>query len=184
MSRKEKKIFINSILILIVILIILIISKTIINQINENKYAEKSVHDLSEVLSYTNSVMDVYSGDIPTYKISNQVSILLETYLPSIVDEIVGKSDSKLKEYFNSDSERIYTNIGINSEEEFIEFAKKITSKDNFKTVTYTENSYEKNGNTESIKFKVYYENGNELNFKLSIITDSDSNIVMKFQII
>lgn len=174
--------------ILLVILVVLIIILSIANYITKSKYKDRSVHDLSNILSFTNSLTDIYNGDVPSYKISSRVQMLFETYLPMISDEIVGKSDSELSKYFEKDSERIYLNTGIKNKQEFVEFAKGFQNLNctlsEFKELTYLENSYKNiNSGEESIQIKVKYKNNIELQYKVYIqkVNNDDCTIKLEY---
>jgi len=180
---KSQKIIRNVIILFLLVLIILI---GLIKQFNNN-LKNKSIHDYSDVISYTNSLDEVYIGEILTYKIANKIQILFTTYLPSISDDLIGKSVDELRNYLKQDSERIYANIGIKDETEFIEFARGIQELgcdlDKFNEITYIEDSYIKDDYGECIKFNVVYKNDSELKCKVYVNQDSTGKVYTKYQI-
>lgn len=176
----RKKIF------LIIFLIILVLIVLLIMLLNNN-FKDKSVHDFTNVIGYTNSLDDVYFGKIPSYKIANKIQILFETYLPSISQELIGKNTEQLENYFDIDSERINMNIGIENKNEFVEFATGLQELkcdlSEFKEITYIENSYKKD-NDECIELEVRYKNDNKVKCKVYLKQDTEGKVYTKFQII
>lgn len=183
MERRIRKILLT----LAILLIVLLFVFTIINTINRNKLKYKSVHELDNILGYTNSLIDIYKGNIPAYKITNKIQIAFETYLPSISDNIIGKQENDLEKYFQEDSERIKMNLGITKKEDFIQFAKSIQdlgcNLNEFTKLTYIEDSYQKIDNKEIILINVAYKNEKELKCKVQIV-QKESNINLKFEAI
>ena len=155
---KSQKIIRNVIILFLLVLIILI---GLIKQFNNN-LKNKSIHDYSDVISYT-------------------------PYLHSISDDLIGKSVDELRNYLKQDSERIYANIGIKDETEFIEFARGIQELgcdlDKFNEITYIEDSYIKDDYGECIKFNVVYKNDSELKCKVYVNQDSTGKVYTKYQI-
>lgn len=182
-----KKIISKILLILVILLVILIFAFTTVNIVNKNRFKDKSVHELDNVLGYTNSLIDVYKGKIPASKISNKIQIVFETYLPSISDKIIGKTENNLEEYYDEDSERIKMNLGIYKKEEFVQFAKdiqKIESQlSDFTKLTYIEDSYQNIDDKEILLVSIIYKNGKELRCKVQI-QEKDANINLKFEVV
>ena len=100
---------------------------------------------------------------------------------------MIGKSVDELRNYLKQDSERIYANIGIKDETEFIEFARGIQELgcdlDKFNEITYIEDSYIKDDYGECIKFNVVYKNDSELKCKVYVNQDSTGKVYTKYQI-
>lgn len=182
----NKKVKFQVLMIFLIVLILILLIFLNILRTQESKYELKSVHDLSNVLKITNSVSDVYDGNVEHYKISEKVTNLFEIYLPSISEEIIQKDSNGLEEYFYKDEERIKLNIGITDKDEFITFAQKLQELecklDQCEQVTYLKDSYEVSETSESIKLNIVYDNGKSLNCKLTII--GETNVTMKFELI
>ena len=184
---KDKKSFLIILIIVLVIIVIAILS--FIDKFKANNVEEeRSFHDLSNVLGYTNSVPDVYKGEVQASKISTKIRIVFESYISSISADIIGKTDTELGEYFDKDLERITYNLGITEKEEFVNFAKKLQALNcnlnEFNAITYLEGSYTIDEHGEYIEFKVEYDNQNSLRCKLQIIEKTNSEAEFKFELL
>ncbi|MBR3153198.1 MAG: hypothetical protein IKF52_06355 [Clostridia bacterium] len=192
MSKNQKTIR-RILLVLIILMIILMIflsfikSQTSNNSSNtsqENNTNEEiesfSSHYNDEVISFSNSASDVYKGKMPAYEITYQIQSTFEGYLPMVSEDIQNKTEEELKEYFTKEQELVYLNLGINNEQKFINFVKKLEdiNLSSYELVTYIEDSYEKNEEDEVIEFKVKYKSGKEIRCKAHI-----TNII-EFEII
>ena len=182
--KKEKKVIAT---LIIVLLIMIITMLSYAKRIRKKDFEEKSYHDLSNILSYKNSVIDVYKGEVKASEISTKTRIVFESYIPSINDNIVGKTDSELAQFFDKDLERIIYNLGINKKEEFIVFCKKLQNLNcdlnEFKELTYLDDSYIYAEEGEYIEFKIEYDNGEYLKCKL-LIKNVGTKTEFKFELL
>ena len=189
MKKKHKKLLKMLIFILIIVIIILLIllfkeKKQLNNVDNQVKYTN---HYYDYTLKSTNSILDVYKGNVPAYKISNKIEMVYGVLLPDIYESVNNKSNDELLEFYEKEKDRIEYCAGITTANEFIEFINKALKvgcdfKD-YNSISYQVDSYEKNDNEESIKIIVNYNNGKSFVTKMHINPLSLKKIDARFEI-
>lgn len=181
----KKRLLVFIIITIIIILAILIILLNLLKKV-EPENARETTHYPEENIIYSNYISDVYKGNYDISKIANKIDILFETFLPIINENIIGKTELEVKEYFNNDNERIVYNTGITNENEFWEFVQKLQELDcdltNFESISFLPESFSEIDGVETFLFKVKYKNNNRIECKI-YIEEVNGELKMKFEL-
>ena len=187
-NNKRKIIVLGIICLIIILIVLLIMTKKMINQKNsENNQPISTIHYYDDKINFLNTISDVYKGDVPTYKISYKIEMVFEALLPSIYENVNGKSEEEILELYEKEKYRIKYCAGITSADEFVDFIKKALKVDcdfkEYSSVDYQVGSYQKNGDEETIKLVVNYKNGKSLTSIMYINSLSLDKIDARFEI-
>jgi len=184
-DKKLKIVILIMMLLVIMIICLIIVVKNL--KTTQNTESLPTMHYYDSQLVTTNTVSDVYKGEIATYKIYNKLRNIFEVYLPDIYTNVYGMDSEELIDFYQSDRSRIKNVIGIETQEEFLEFIEKALAIDcdfvEYEGITYTLGSYKKDGNEETMKFVMKYKNGKDLKCILHINALSTETLNARLEI-
>lgn len=153
---KKKKIILRLLAILAILAILLIICLTVLNNYKtpEEKYTTERVDGIhtQQDIDMIKETVDNYVQDkvVPTgisrlygkYKGKNELSDLyrgikrVTDYILIIQENLSGKSELDIKNYYTTNKNEVEKNMGIDNEKDFIEFVKYIEKFDSLQTLT------------------------------------------------
>ena len=191
---KKKKILI----ILAVLFVVVLILNGILSYVEKNDKTEKenehkgafnteivSMYENPEDEEYVEektiknsniSVLQDLKGGLPTSTVISKVKTVFVDNIPKVVEEIKGLNESKLKEYYAKNETSIKTNLRIDTEDSFINMAKKFSTmtsnlKTDYKACDFT--------SEDGLGFTFSYENGEEV--KCKIIGENANTVMFEF---
>lgn len=117
-----------------------------------------------------------YIGDIKTSEITQRMQELIKKDIPELYEDIKKYDESKLKEYYSENTVEIKNKFGMQSENEFINFANVIKETDvdlnawaklKFNRESFIENS--ENTNYAYVEFEVIFKDEEKMTFSMYV---------------
>ena len=173
-------------------------NNVISNSINETNSAEKD-EEYEETIKKVNEgylekgeivpenynfLVRLYDGVVDDTELYSKLYKVIYQNIPELIDNLYGKSENEIIEFFNVNKQNVYETFGIDNSEEFIKLINKIS---NVKDLEYSsstldvENLQDDNEYT-TVDLKVKYSTGKEITLVLKLKDDDvikGSNIII-----
>jgi len=158
------------------ICIALIIVLNIFIKIKENQNSENEIllPEGKLLLSGMSVFSEDYIGEFKTKEIGDKIQELVKTDIPILYTDIRKMEENELKQYYKENDVELKKKFGIQSEDEFVDFANKIKD-----TKTDLSTCYKLKINKES--FETRKENSNYAYVEFDVVFENEST--MKFSI-
>ncbi len=125
----------------------------------------------------------LYSGTVKDEEIYEKLFLLVNYTMPNIKNSLNGKTEKEIKEYYNENKEKILTNIGCESQEEFLKFKEIIdqSEKNSFKKAKYEVEKFAEEDEYVTVPIILEYEN-KTITIKLELSKRNSLNDNVKFK--
>ena len=125
----------------------------------------------------------LYSGTVKDEEIYEKLFLLVNYTMPNIKNSLNGKTEKEIKEYYNENKEKILTNIGCESQEEFLKFKEIIdqSEKNSFKKAKYEVEKFAEEDEYVTVPIILEYEN-KTITIKLELSKRNSLNGNVKFK--
>lgn len=173
----KKKILIVVILVVIVLLIASIITGIIylnrdrysLSYINSNQSLEKDTKFADNVIVFFAG----YTGKLYPETIYKSMQDTFNNVIPKLYNDLKGKTDEEVAEYFEKNDKYILQKLGIENKEDFYYLIKKLNSFQGddilYESSSVYQNSINHLNNRSVMNVNVKYSNNNSINLKLTV---------------